>query len=194
MKVIPFSSYRHTYKHVHNFKGLIYSAKPTCRHWLKNKALPPASPTRTQTTGPYVLFCSHLYPQFSKQRWAHINVRCICHVTEFQWTMVVGGEVSELSLRAGHNHGIPSKSFLTVGQTHSSPPRPGLLTQTVSSHLSVAHHVPGTMLNALHFSHLICIKHLASAAVEKAGASWESNLRLSDFGDICFLQLSSPSP
>lgn len=99
----------------------------------------------------HVLFCSHLYPQFSKQRWAHINVRCICHVTEFQWTMVVGGEVSELSLRAGHNHGIPSKSFLTVGQTHSSPPCPGLPTQTVSSHFSVAHYVPSTMLDALHF-------------------------------------------
>lgn len=36
-------------------------------------------------------------------------------------------------------------------------------------------------------TYFICITHFTSVAVEKASESWESNLRLSDLGDVCFL-------
>lgn len=117
--------------------------------------LPAPEPTAPQDVNPtglsVFMFCSHLYPQCSVLQMAHVNVQHIGHVTEFQWTMVLGGEGSELSLRAGRSSRLSSKSFLPVGQTHSSLPCPGLLIQTVSSCLSAAHSVPGTTLNALNF-------------------------------------------
>lgn len=99
-----------------------------------------------------------------------------------------------MSLRAGHNHGIPSKSFLTVGQTQLTPTPRVTNTNSELPFISCSLRTRHDAECFTFLTHLICIKHLASAAVEKAGVSWESNLRLCDFGDICFLQLSSPSP